>query len=51
MSIEEMWDRLLELGVSEQTLTIITEINGYTKETLCDVLYCVTGNRDFEQEA
>ena len=50
MSIEDMWNRLLELGVSEETLTIITKMNGYSKQTLCDVLYVVTGYRDFEQE-
>jgi hypothetical protein len=35
---EEMWDALLELGVSEQTLQIVTSINGYTVQTMLDVL-------------
>lgn len=49
MSIEEMWDELVNLGVSEQTLRIVTAINGYTAETLEDVLYAHTGYRSFDQ--
>ena len=44
------WDKLIELyGVSEETLQVVTNINGYSLETLQDVLYSVTGYRDFEQ--
>lgn len=46
---DEMWDELLALGVSEQTLQIVTNINGYSTETLCDVLYAHTGYRSFDQ--
>jgi hypothetical protein len=46
---DEMWDELLELGVSEQTLQIVTNINGYNAETLEDVLYAHTGYRSFDQ--
>lgn len=46
---DEMWDDLMELGVSEQTLQIVTSINGYNAETLCDVLYAHTGYRSFDQ--
>lgn len=35
--------------VSEETLKIITDINGDTIDTLNDVLFCVTGYRDIEQ--
>lgn len=45
----EMWDRLLKLGVSEQTLQIVTSINGFSAETLQDILYAHTGYRDFDQ--
>ena len=48
MTISDMWDVLMEqFGVSEQTLEIITAINGYSEETLVDVLYAVSGYRDF----
>lgn len=45
----EMWDRLLELGVSEQTLQIVTSLNGFSDETMLDVLFVHTGYRSFDQ--
>lgn len=49
LTIAEMWEELESLGVSEQTLQIVTVINGYNKETLLDVLYAHTGYRNFDQ--
>lgn len=49
MNKNEMWDALLDAGVSEQTLQIITSINGFSEETMLDVLYAHTAYRDFEQ--
>jgi hypothetical protein len=49
MDTNKMWDKLQELGVSEQTLQIVTSINGYTTDTLEDVLYAHTGYRNFDQ--
>ena len=49
LSINEMWDTLLEMGVSEQTLQVVTDINGYNEQSMRDILYCVTGYRDFDQ--
>lgn len=49
MDKNEMWDKLIELGVSEQTLQIVTDINGYSEETLLDILFAATGYRNFEQ--
>ena len=46
---ERMWNELLELGVSEQTLQIVTSINGYSQETLNDILFAHTGYRSFDQ--
>ena len=48
-NLVDMWNKLEELGVSEQTLEIITSINGYSEETLEDVLYAHTGYRSFDQ--
>lgn len=48
MNTDSAWDALLEMGVSEQTLQIITSINGYTLDTLKDVLYAHTGYRSFD---
>ena len=49
MDKEEMWETLENLGVSEQTLQIVTSINGYSEETLRDVLYATTGYHYFNQ--
>ena len=43
------WDLLIDMGVSEETLRVITDINGYNYKTLCDVLYAVFGYNDFEE--
>lgn len=45
----EYYDLLLDMGVSEQTLVFITNINGFSYETLCDILYQVSGYRTFDQ--
>lgn len=42
------WD-ILTGYVSEETLRVVTAINGYTLGTLEDVLYAVTGFRSFDQ--
>ena len=48
--ITELWDLLVDNGLAtEQTLQVITSINGYTLETLNDVLYAITGCRCIEQ--
>ena len=47
--IGDHWDTLLELGVSEQTLQIVSDIVGYKIETMLDILYAATGYKSFEQ--
>ena len=50
MSVQEAWDKLVEEhNVSEEALKIVTSINGYSVDTLEDVLYVVSGYRSFEQ--
>jgi len=49
MNKDEMWSRLEEIGVSEETLRVVTDINGYSEDTMLDILYVVTGYRNFEQ--
>lgn len=49
MTLQDMWDTLRNMEVSEQTLQIITAINGYSEQTLTDVLYAHTGYRAFDQ--
>ena len=49
LTINEMWDTLLDLGVSEQTLQVVTDINGYNEQSMKNILYSVTGYNDFDQ--
>ena len=50
MTLSEMWDRIIEEGIAtEEELQLVTDINGYSEETLNDVLYARTGYRDFDQ--
>ncbi len=47
---DTLWDYLLENNhASEETLKIVTSINGFTLETLEDVLYATTGYNSLEQ--
>lgn len=49
MDKAEMWNTLEEMGVSEETLQIVTCINGYNEDTMRDILYAKFGLRDFDQ--
>lgn len=50
MTKEQMWEYLEEIiGVSQETLDVVTNINGFSEETMCDILYAVTGYRSFDQ--
>lgn len=50
MNVNEIYNYMIDYGlVSEETLNIITNINGYEEDTLNDVLYCVSGYHDIEQ--
>lgn len=49
-TVDEMWDYLLNGGfVSEETLRVVTNINGYSEQTMEDILYSETGYRSFDQ--
>lgn len=50
MELSEMWDELISMGVSEQTLSIVTDINGYNERTMRDVLYAFAGENTFDGE-
>lgn len=49
LTLTEMWEELENMGVSEQTLKLITCINGYNEQTLLDILYAHTGYKSFDQ--
>jgi len=46
----QIWDYILENKIAtEETLKVVTSINGYSEEALNDLLYAVTGYRYMEQ--
>lgn len=50
MNIDEVWDLFLTWDIcSEETLNVVTSINGYSLETMADILYATTGLRNIEQ--
>lgn len=50
MNVEEAWDYLIETGLaSEETLQVVTSINGYSLDTLESVLYATAGYHKFSQ--
>lgn len=49
MTTEDMWDKLIDMGVSEETLQIVTDINGYNQQTMEDILYAKFGYQSFDQ--
>ena len=50
LDLDTIWDLFLDYSIcSEETLRVITSINGYNLETLKDVLYATAGLRSLEQ--
>ncbi len=48
--VNELWDELLDLELfTYEELNLITNINGYSVETLNDAIYSRYGYRDLEQ--
>ena len=47
--VDIAWNVLLETGVSEETLQIVTSINGYNIETSQDILYVISGLHEFNE--
>lgn len=48
LSVMDKWFILENLGVSEQTLQIVTDINGLNDHTMSDILYSFLGDTDFD---
>ena len=47
-----VWDYIIDNGIATQDeLQLVTDINGYSVDTLNDVLYARTGYRSIEQAA
>lgn len=49
---EEMWDYLEDSMIAtKEELRLVANINGYTEESMKDILYAKTGYRSFDQLA
>lgn len=48
MEVSEKWDALLAAGMGEEALGLVVNINGYSDQTLDDVLYARFGTHDWE---
>jgi hypothetical protein len=47
---EQIWDTIIEHGLaSDETLTLITKLNGWSLDTMESVLYALTGYHDLDQ--
>ena len=49
MTLNEMYDALIEMGVNEETIDVVTAINGWNQQAMEDILYAKFGYRTFEQ--
>lgn len=43
------WEQLLHMGTEEQTIRTVVAINGWTMQTLNDILYAEHGYQSFDQ--
>ena len=51
LTMDEMYDKLIEQGVSKQTINIVTDIIGWNPDSMLKILYAATGYRTFDQLA
>lgn len=50
LKLDNIWDLFLSYDVcSEETLRVVTSINGYSLQTMKDILFATTGLRNLEQ--
>ena len=48
MRFEDMYDFLLDMGISEDALDLAFAVGGCNEETACRILFYYTGWRTFE---
>ena len=47
---EKIWDLIVDLNIAtDDEINLVTDINGYSEETLMDIIYARTGLRSLEQ--
>lgn len=48
--VDELYRKLIEYGIAaEDELNLVTDVAGYSEETLCSVVYARTGYQTFSQ--
>lgn len=53
MTWEEMWDKLLGIGVSNEVIKVVTSLYGLNEETFDNILWYYTGYnsiKDYDPE-
>ena len=49
LTMDEMYDKLIEQGVSKQTINIVTDIIGWNPDSMLKILDAATGYKSFDQ--
>ena len=49
LTMDEMYDKLIEQGVSKETINIVTDIIGWNPDSMLKILYAATGYKSFDQ--
>lgn len=49
LTMDEMYDKLIEQGVSQQTIYIVTDIIGWNPDSMLKILDAATGYKSFDQ--
>lgn len=50
LSLDQLWDLFIDCNIcSEESLQLVTNINGYNYEAFKDILYATMGLRNLEQ--
>lgn len=49
LTMDEMYDKLIEQGVSQQTISIVTDIIGWNPDSMLKILDAATGYKSFDQ--
>lgn len=50
LSLDQLWDLFIDYNIcSEESLQLVTNINGYNYEAFKDILYATFGLRNLEQ--
>lgn len=49
LTMDDMYNKLIEQGVSQETINIVTDIIGWSPDSMLKILYAATGYESFDQ--